>query len=40
MQKRVLALAGILFIVGLALAPTVMASVPKVIILENFGATW
>jgi len=40
MLKRVCALAGVLFVLGLLLAPMAMASVPKVVILEEYGATW
>jgi hypothetical protein len=39
-MKRLGAIAGVLFLLGLALAPAVMGSVPKVVILEEFGATW
>ncbi len=34
------ALIGVVFAAGLFLAPAAMASVPKVLIIENFGATW
>ncbi len=40
MLRKFAALGGILLLLGAVFAPAVMASVPKVAIIEEFGATW
>ena len=40
MLRRVAALGGILLLLGSVFAPAIMAGVPKVAIIEEFGATW
>lgn len=40
MLKKLTVLGGIMLLLGGVFAPIVMASVPKVAILEEFGATW
>lgn len=39
MRRRLAALGMVLMILA-ALAPAAMASVPRVIVMEEFGATW
>jgi hypothetical protein len=40
MLRKLAVLGGIMLLLGAVFAPAVMASVPKVAIIEEFGATW
>ena len=40
MFKRIAAAAGIAFVLGALLVPAAIGSVPKVVVVEEFGATW
>ena len=40
MFRKLAALGGIILMLGAVFAPVVMASVPKVMVIEEFGATW
>ncbi len=40
MCKKTGALLGLLLMLGVFLAPTTFGGVPKIVIIENFGATW
>jgi hypothetical protein len=40
MQRKFAALIGILLMLGAVVVPAALASVPKVMIIEEFGATW
>ena len=40
MLRKSFALFGIALILGALLVPAALASVPKVIVCEEFGATW
>jgi hypothetical protein len=40
MQRKFAALIGILLMLGALVVPAALASVPKVMIIEEFGATW
>jgi hypothetical protein len=40
MQRKLAALIGILLMLGALVVPAALASVPKVMIIEEFGATW
>ena len=40
MQRKLAALIGVLLMLGALVVPAALASVPKVMIIEEFGATW
>jgi hypothetical protein len=40
MLKRLAVLGATLLCLGALLVPTVWGSVPKIIVIEEFGATW
>ncbi len=40
MQRKFAALIGILLMLGALVVPAALASVPKVMTIEEFGATW
>jgi hypothetical protein len=40
MQRKSAALIGILLMLGALVVPAALASVPKVMIIEEYGATW
>ncbi len=40
MQRKLAALIGILLMLGAIAAPAVLAGVPKIAVIEEYGATW
>jgi hypothetical protein len=38
--ERIRAFGGVLLLLGVVFAPAVMAGVPKVAVIEDYGATW
>ncbi len=40
MQRKLAALIGIVLMLGAIVVPAALASVPKVLTLEEYGATW
>ena len=40
MQRKLAALIGILLMLGAVVVPAALASVPKVLMMEEYGATW
>jgi hypothetical protein len=40
MLRKSVALGGILLLLGAVFAPAATAGVPKVVVIEEYGATW